>query len=32
MATAILEASPGSLAEALATIPEPRKPYGWRPE
>lgn len=25
-------ASPGSLAEALATIPEPRKPYGWRPE
>jgi len=25
-------APPGSLAEALATIPDPRKPYGWRPQ
>ena len=25
-------APPGSLAAALAAIPEPRKPYGWRPE
>jgi hypothetical protein len=23
-------APPGSLAEALGTIPDPRKPYGWR--
>jgi hypothetical protein len=22
----------GSLAEALATVPDPRRPYGWRPE
>ncbi len=22
----------GSLAEALAAVPEPRRPYGWRPE
>ena len=22
----------GSLAEALAEVPEPRRPYGWRPE
>jgi hypothetical protein len=22
----------GSLAEAFATVPEPRRPYGWRPE
>lgn len=21
----------GSLAEALATVPDPRRPYGWRP-
>ena len=21
----------GSLAEALAAVPEPRRPYGWRP-
>lgn len=25
-------APPGSLAEALAGVPDPRKPYGWRPE
>ena len=25
-------APPGSLAEALATIPDPRQPYGWRPQ
>jgi hypothetical protein len=25
-------APPGSLAAALAAIPEPRRPYGWRPE
>lgn len=25
-------APPGSLAAALAAIPEPRQPYGWRPE
>jgi hypothetical protein len=25
-------APPGSLAAALSAIPEPRKPYGWRPE
>jgi len=23
---------PGSLAEALAGVPDPRRPYGWRPE
>jgi hypothetical protein len=23
---------PGSLAAALATVPDPRHPYGWRPE
>src|SRR5918911_48630 len=23
---------PGSLAAALAAIPDPRRPYGWRPE
>jgi len=23
---------PGSLAAALATVPDPRRPYGWRPE
>src|SRR5215210_3277272 len=23
--------SVGSLAEALAAVPEPRRPYGWRP-
>ena len=23
---------PGSLAEALAAVPEPRRPYGWRPD
>jgi DDE_Tnp_1-associated/Transposase DDE domain len=23
---------PGSLAEALAAVPDPRRPYGWRPE
>jgi len=23
---------PGSLAEALATVPEPRRPNGWRPD
>ena len=22
----------GSLAAALATVPDPRRPYGWRPE
>lgn len=25
-------APPGSLAEALAQIPDPRRPYGWRPD
>jgi hypothetical protein len=25
-------APPGSLAEVLGAIPDPRKPYGWRPE
>ncbi len=25
-------AAPGSLAAALATVPDPRRPYGWRPE
>jgi hypothetical protein len=25
------EAPPGSLAAALAEVPDPRKPYGWRP-
>ena len=25
-------ARPGSLAEALAAVPDPRRPYGWRPE
>lgn len=25
-------AAPGSLAEALAEVPDPRRPYGWRPE
>lgn len=24
-------AAPGSLAEALAAVPEPRRPYGWSP-
>ncbi len=24
-------AAPGSLAAALAEVPEPRRPYGWRP-
>jgi len=24
-------AAPGSLAEALAGVPDPRRPYGWRP-
>ena len=24
-------APPGSLAEALAAVPDPRRPYGWRP-
>ena len=23
---------PGSLAEALAAVPDPRQPYGWRPQ
>jgi DDE_Tnp_1-associated/Transposase DDE domain len=23
--------APGSLAEALAVVPDPRRPYGWRP-
>lgn len=23
---------PGSLAEALAAVPDPRRPYGWRPD
>lgn len=23
---------PGSLAEALAALPDPRQPYGWRPQ
>jgi hypothetical protein len=23
---------PGSLAEALAGVPDPRRPYGWRPD
>ena len=26
------EGPPGSLAAALASVPDPRKPYGWRPE
>jgi len=25
-------APPGSLAEALAAVPDPRQPYGWRPQ
>jgi len=25
-------APPGSLAEALAAVPDPRRPYGWNPE
>jgi hypothetical protein len=25
-------APPGSLAAALATVPDPRQPYGWRSE
>ena len=25
-------APPGSLAEALPEVPDPRKPYGWRPD
>lgn len=25
-------APPGSLAAALATMPDPRRPYGWRPD
>ncbi len=25
-------APPGSLAEALASVPDPRRPYGWRPD
>jgi hypothetical protein len=25
-------APPGSLAEALATVPDPGQPYGWRPQ
>jgi hypothetical protein len=25
------DAPPGSLAAALATVPDPRRPYGWRP-
>jgi len=25
-------ARPGSLAAALATVPDPRRPYGWRPD
>jgi hypothetical protein len=25
-------APPGSLAEALAGVPDPRQPYGWRPQ
>lgn len=25
-------APPGSLAAALATVPDPRQPFGWRPE
>jgi hypothetical protein len=28
----VIEApAPGSLAEALAAVPDPRRPYGWRP-
>lgn len=31
-AVPVLEApAAGSLAEALATVPDPRRPYGWRP-
>lgn len=26
------EGPPGSLAAALANVPDPRRPYGWRPE
>ena len=25
-------AAAGSLAEALARVPDPRNPYGWRPQ
>src|SRR6476469_8664926 len=25
-------APPGSLAAALAVVPDPRRPYGWRPD
>ena len=28
---AIEAPAPGSLAEALAVVPDPRRPYGWRP-
>jgi DDE_Tnp_1-associated/Transposase DDE domain len=28
----MLPAPRGSLAEALAAVPDPRRPYGWRPE
>ena len=27
-----LPGAPGSLAAALARVPDPRRPYGWRPE
>jgi hypothetical protein len=31
-AVPVIEApAPGSLAEALAVVPDPRRPYGWRP-
>lgn len=26
-----LPAAPGTLAAALAQVPDPRQPYGWRP-
>lgn len=28
---ALDDAAPGSLAEALSAVPEPRRPFGWRP-
>ena len=32
-AVPVIEApAAGSLAEALAVVPDPRRPYGWRPE
>lgn len=29
---AVPAAAAGSLAEALAAVPDPRRPYGWNPK